>query len=231
MNDSKIKVLVVDDHTLFAEGTASLLSSEPDIAVAGIAASAEECLQLVRSILPHTVLLDINLPDSCGVNIIGKIKRETPDTGIIMLTGQSPEGYINASLNQGASGFLLKDCSKGEMVAAIRKAARGESYFSQSLSPYLKSAIIQKKDPSNVPNHSFTQTDPRENYVSSLTSRELEILELIAEGLRNKEIAECLGITKRTIDYHVGNILSKLEVKSRMEAVLLYRNLLTLRDL
>ena len=126
MNNPIIKVLVVDDHTLFAEGTASLLSSEPDITVVGIAPNAADCLRLVKSACPHTVLLDINLPDSCGVDIIGKIKKEIPDTAVIMLTGQSPQGYVNSSLAKGALGFLLKDCSKDEMVMAIRKAARGE---------------------------------------------------------------------------------------------------------
>ena len=212
MSNTEIKVLVVDDHTLFAQGTASLLSSVPGITVAGIASTADDCLQQIKDTYPHIVLLDINLPDSCGVNAIGKIKKEKPDINIIMLTGQNPEGYVNSSLAQGALGFLLKDCSKDEMVAAIRKVAMGETYFSQSMSSYLKSALLHTSQP-----------DPQDNKVASLTSREAEIFELILEGSRNKEIAESLGITKRTVDYHVGNILSKLEAKSRLEVVLKYK--------
>ena len=115
MNNPIIKVLVVDDHTLFAEGTASLLSSEPDITVVGIAPNAADCLRLVKSACPHTVLLDINLPDSCGVDIIGKIKKEIPDTAVIMLTGQSPQGYVNSSLAKGALGFLLKEIGRAHV--------------------------------------------------------------------------------------------------------------------
>jgi len=202
-----IKVLVVDDHTLFTEGTVSLLSSERDVDVVGIAPSADECLRVVQHTCPHTVLLDINLPDACGVNIIGKIKEAAPDTGIIMLTGQNPEGYVNASLAQGALGFLLKDCTKDEMVTAIRKAAKGENYFSKSMLPYMKEG-------------SFSQTAFQGSKISSLTSRELEVLELIGVGLKNREVANRLSIKTRTVEYHVGNITEKLGVKSRLEAVL-----------
>ena len=127
--DSVIKVLVVDDHKLFALGVLALLSSEPDIVVTDVVSNAEECLRMAEIVSPHTVLLDINLPDSCGVDMISKIKQIDPDIGIVMLTGLSPLGHIDASLAQGASGFLLKDCTKEEMVTAIRKAARGRVIF------------------------------------------------------------------------------------------------------
>ncbi len=210
--DSVIKVLVVDDHKLFAQGVVSLLTSEPDIVVTDVASSAEEGLRLVRSALPHTVLLDINLPDSCGVDIIAKIKQIDPDIGIVMLTGLSPLGHIDASLAQGASGFLLKDCTKEEMITAIRKAAKGEGYFSQSMAPYLKEELVRTP-----------QQDSHDDKMASLTLREVEIFNLVVTGLRSKEIAENLRITKRTVDFHIGNILLKLEAKSRMEIVLNYK--------
>lgn len=210
--DTVIKVLVVDDHKLFAQGVVSLLSSELDIVVTDVASSAEECLRLVENAPPHTVLLDINLPDSCGVDIISKIKQIDPGIGIVMLTGLSPLGHIDASLAQGASGFLLKDCTKEEMVTAIRKAPRGESYFSQSLAPYLKEELV-----------SIQQQDSQADKMSSLTSRELEVFNLVITGLRSKEIAEDLGIAKRTVDYHIGNILLKLEVNSRLEIISKYK--------
>ena len=210
--DTVIKVLVVDDHKLFALGVLALLSSEPDIVVTDVVSNAEECLRMAEIVSPHTVLLDINLPDSCGVDMISKIKQIDPDIGIVMLTGLSPLGHIDASLAQGASGFLLKDCTKEEMVTAIRKAARGESYFSQSMAPYLKEELV-----------GTPQQDPHDDKMALLTSREVEILKLVVTGLRSKEIAENLRITKRTVDYHIGNILLKLEVKSRMEIVLKYK--------
>jgi two-component system nitrate/nitrite response regulator NarL len=228
MDTPAIKVLIVDDHNLFAEGTAALLSSEPDIAVAGVASTAEDCLSLVKRIHPNAVLLDINLPDSCGVNLIGKIKKEVPECGIIMLTGQSPEGYIDASLVQGALGFLLKDCSKEEMVTAIRKAAKGERYFSHSLSPYLKSVTIYEKKYQDIsdfnPDIGPSQTGQRDGHFSVLTPRESEVLQLIAKGFRNREIAERLGIANRTVEYHIANIMTKLNAKSRLEAVLRYNH-------
>ncbi|AFM00962.1 response regulator containing a CheY-like receiver domain and an HTH DNA-binding domain [Desulfitobacterium dehalogenans ATCC 51507] len=211
--DSVIKVLVVDDHKLFAQGVVSLLSSEPDIVVTDVASSAEEGLRLVRDVPPHTVLLDINLPDSCGVDIISKIRQIDPGIGIVMLTGLSPLGHIDASLAQGASGFLLKNCTKEEMVTAIRKAAKGEGYFSQSLVPYLKGELVSSS-------HQDSHCDGK---MASLTDRELEVFNLVVKGLRSKEIAEDLGIAKRTVDYHIGNILLKLEVKSRLEIVLKYK--------
>lgn len=228
MDNSAIKVLVVDDHTLFAEGTVSLLSYEPNIAVVGIAPSAAECLRVAKQACPHTILLDINLPDACGVNMIGKIKEAVPNAGIIMLTGQSPEGYVNASLAHGALGFLLKDCTRNEMVTAIKKAARGESYFPQSLLPYMNEAKIDKEndlDQSGSKSEPiFSQTEFQGREISSLTLRELEVLELIGEGLKNREVAKRLSIKTRTVEYHVGNITEKLGVKSRLEAVLMTIN-------
>lgn len=228
MSNTEIKVLVVEDHTLFAQGTASLLSSVPGITVAGIASTAGDCLQQIKDTYPHIVLLDINLPDSCGVNAIGKIKKEKPDINIIMLTGQNPEGYVNSSLAQGALGFLLKDCSKDEMVAAIRKVAMGETYFSHSMSHYLKSAITNQKEEFVITDSdsdsSPAQTDLRDDYIASLTARESEVLELIAEGLCNREMAQRLQITTRTVEYHVANIMEKLGAKSRLEAVVIYMN-------
>ncbi|CDX02104.1 Oxygen regulatory protein NreC [bioreactor metagenome] len=210
--DSVIKVLVVDDHKLFALGVLALLSSEPDIVVTDVASNAEECLRMAEIVSPHTVLLDINLPDSCGVDMISKIKQIDPDIGIVMLTGLSPLGHIDASLAQGASGFLLKDCTKEEMITAIRKAAKGEGYFSQSMAPYLKEELVRTP-----------QQDPHDDKVASLTLRELEVFNLVVTGLRSKEIAEKLEITKRTVDFHIGNILLKLEAKSRLEIVLNYK--------
>lgn len=210
--DSVIKVLVVDDHKLFAQGVVSLLFSEPDIVVTDVAFCAEECLRLVKSVSSDTLLLDINLPDSCGVDIINKIKQIHPSIGIVMLTGLRLLGHIDASLAQGAAGFLLRDCTKEEMVTAIRKAAKGEGYFSQSMAHYLKVELVRTP-----------QQDSHDDKMTSLTSRELEILKLVVTGLRSKEIAENLGISKRTVDYHIGNILLKLEVKSRLEIVLKYK--------
>ncbi len=210
-----IRVVVVDDHTLFAEGTVSLLSSESYISVVGTAKNGCDCLKIVKEEHPDVVLLDINLPDFCGTDLIEKIKELDSAVSIIMLTGQNPEEYVNASLNKGAHGFLLKDCSKSEMTAAILQASSGKYYFSQNMAPYLRSVIVGEEITTDI-------IEPEKDHVTLLTPKEIEIIELISEGLRNREIATILGIKNRTVDFHVSNILSKLGVKSRLEAVLIY---------
>ena len=210
-----IKVAVVDDHTLFAEGTVLVLSSEPNISVVGIAKNGNDCLKIVKTEHPDVVLLDINLPDVCGTDLIEKIKEIDVNVSILMLTGQNPEEYVNASLNKGAHGFLLKDCSKVEMTAAIVQASLGKYYFSQNMASYLRSIIVGQEIIADI-------IEPEKNQGALLTPKEIEIIELIAQGLRNKDIAASLGIKNRTVDFHVSNILSKLGVKSRLEAVLAY---------
>ena len=213
--EKTIRVVVVDDHTLFAEGTVSLLSSEPYFSVVGMAKNGSDCLKIVKTELPDVVLLDINLPDFSGTDLIEKIKVLASNVSIIMLTGQSPEGYVNASLNKGANGFLLKDCTKTEMTTAILQVFSGKYYFSQNMAPYLRSVIVGGEIKTNT----IESTKIPGKF---LTPKEIEIIELIAQGLRNREIASTLGIKNRTVDFHVSNILSKLDVKSRLEAVLVY---------
>jgi len=203
--ENTIRLVVVDDHILFAEGTVSLLSSEPYISVVATAKNGSDCLKIVTAEHPDVILLDINLPDYCGTDLIEKIKAIDSKASIIMLTGQDPAGYMNASLKKGAQGFLLKECSKTEMITAILQVSKGEFYFSQNVAPYLRSEIIGK-----------------EIQGKALTSQEIEIIELITRGLSNKEISNTLDIKSRTVDFHVSNILPKLGAKSRLEALLIY---------
>jgi len=205
MNNKNITVVIVDDHILFAEGTASLLSSEPDIQVVGIASTTKQCLAQIKTLRPDIVLLDINLPDGCGVDIIPHIRASAPQTRIIMLTGQNPAGYINSSFKLGAVSFLIKDCDKEEMLVAIRKAVKGETYTPKNL-PVDNAASLH-----NAANR------------TTLTVREREVIRLLEQGLANKEIARRLSITQRTVEFHVGNIMDKLEVSSRLEAVARYK--------
>ncbi|HBW37317.1 response regulator transcription factor [Desulfosporosinus sp. BICA1-9] len=214
-SEKTIRVVVVDDHTLFAEGTVALLSSEPYISVVGTAKNGRDCLKIVKTEYPDVVLLDINLPDFCGTDLIEKIKELASNVSIIMLTGQNPEEYVNDSLNKGAHGFLLKDCSKTEMTTAIIQASSGKYYFSQNMAQYLRSVIVGEEISTNI-------IEAEKIHGTSLTPKEIEIIDLIAQGLRNREIAATLGIKNRTVDFHVSNILSKLGVKSRLEAVLIY---------
>jgi len=207
----RVRVLVVDDHTLFAEGTVSLLTTEPQISVVGIANTGAKCMELVASTSPDVVLLDINLPDTSGTDLIDKIKQVDPKVKIVMLTGLNPRGYVNVSLSKGALGFLLKDCSAKEMTQSILRVYKGDP----CLSPNLET--IDEADP----NESSLLSEKSN---CSLTQREAEIMDLIYQGLHNREIAGELGIKVRTVDFHVGKILLKLGVSSRLEAVLIWVN-------
>lgn len=208
----KIKVLIVDDHTLFAEGTASLMSSETNLEIVGIANDGNQCLTLLRSKTPDIVLLDLNLPDCSGINLIDDIKSINSVVKIIMLTGLNPKGYLTKSLQKGVSGFLLKECNKKEMIEAIFYAVQGKEYFSKSLAPFLKLAFVG----TNADKQALAL---QPNDIGKLLSiREEEIMDLIAKGFNNQEISSTLGITIRTVKFHTSNILFKFSVKSRSKA-------------
>jgi DNA-binding NarL/FixJ family response regulator len=134
----KIKVLVVDDHMLFAEGTVSLLAVNPRILVIGIAKNGIECIDIISKNVLDIVLLDINLPDVCGTDIIDKIKKSQPEIKILMLTGLNPKGFVTKSISRGASGFLLKECSAKEMIEAILRVNNGVTYFSKEIEAFLQ---------------------------------------------------------------------------------------------
>jgi len=213
----RVKVLVVDDHTLFSEGTVSLLRVEPRILAVGIAKNGIECMDLISKTVADVVLLDINLPDICGVDIIDKIKMVQPEVKILMLTGQDPKGYVTKSINKGANGFLLKSCSVEEMIEAIlRVFNEGGVYFSKGLETFLHTR-------SNSNNVHFP-VEAKTTSSELLTTREIEIIELVSKGLHNNEIASALGIKVRTANFHVSNILLKLEVSTRLEAALQWAN-------
>ncbi|MDQ7092163.1 response regulator transcription factor [Desulfosporosinus sp. PR] len=213
----KVKVLVVDDHTLFAEGTVSLLSSESRISVVGIAKNGIECMSLIRKSRPDVVLLDIKLPDVCGTDLIDTINEVIPRTKILMLTGYSPKGYVTQSMSKGANGFLLKDCAVKEMIEGILRVYDGGVFFSEGLEAFLHPEISSSVLYSTV----ASAIKPTE----LLTIREKEIIELVSKGLHNKEIASVLDIKVRTVNFHVSNILLKLEVNTRLEAVLRWANI------
>ncbi|MEA4902152.1 response regulator transcription factor [Desulfitobacterium sp.] len=209
----KIKILLVDDHTLFAEGTTVLLSLEPNLEIVGIANDGEQCLSLVKLKKPDIILLDISLPDCSGINLIDEIRLIHQEVKIIMLTGLNPKGYLTKSLSKDVHGFLLKECNKREMIEAIFCVAQGQEYFSRCLGPYLKTAIVGNDEDKSC--LTLQSKDSRDR----LTIREEEIMNLIARGLSNQEIASTLYIEIRTVKFHVSNILFKLGVKSRLKAV------------
>ncbi|WP_275266122.1 response regulator [Nocardioides caldifontis] len=206
---SGIRVLVVDDQELFRRGLTMLLNVETDIEVVGEAADGASAVRLATDMAPDVVLMDVRMPRQTGIEACTAIKDAAPNARIIMLTVSDEEADLYEAVKNGASGYLLKDSSIEEVAQAVRVVADGQSLISPSMAIKLLDEFKQmsRTDRSSVPT-------PR------LTDRELEVLRLVAQGLNNREIAKQLFISENTVKNHVRNILEKLQLHSRMEAVM-----------
>jgi DNA-binding NarL/FixJ family response regulator len=206
---SGIRVLVVDDQELFRRGLTMLLNVESDIEVVGEAADGASAVRLATDMAPDVVLMDVRMPKQTGIEACTAIKDAAPNARIIMLTVSDEEADLYEAVKNGASGYLLKDSSIDEVAQAVRVVADGQSLISPSMAIKLLDEFKQmsRTDRSSVPT-------PR------LTERELEVLRLVAQGLNNREIAKQLFISENTVKNHVRNILEKLQLHSRMEAVM-----------
>ncbi len=206
---AKIRVLVVDDQELFRRGLIMLLSVEDDIEVVGEADDGSSAAALASSTVPDVILMDVRMPKLTGIEACAAMKDAAPQARIIMLTASDEEADLYEAVKNGASGYLLKDSSIDEVAQAVRVVADGQSLISPSMAIKLLDEFKQmsRSDRSSVPT-------PR------LTERELEVLRLVAQGLNNREIAKRLFISENTVKNHVRNILEKLQLHSRMEAVM-----------
>jgi DNA-binding NarL/FixJ family response regulator len=208
-NAEPVRVLVVDDQELFRRGLTMLLSAEPGIQVVGEAGDGDEGVALAESVAPDVVLLDIRMPKRTGLEACSTIKQAVPAAKIIMLTVSDEEADLYEAVKSGASGYLLKDSSIEEVSQAVRVVADGQSLISPSMAVKLIDEFKQMSRPE------------RENVGGlRLTERELEVLRLVARGLNNREVAKNLFISENTVKNHVRNILEKLQLHSRMEAVM-----------
>jgi two-component system NarL family response regulator len=204
-----VRVIVVDDQELFRRGLVMLLGVEPDIEVVGEAGDGVTASELAVSTMPDIVLLDVRMPKRSGLQACMRIKEEVPSARIIMLTVSDEEGDLYEAVKNGASGYLLKDSSIEEVAQAIRVVAEGQSLISPSMAVKL---IDEFKE--------MSRTDRDQVPTPRLTDRELEVLRLVAKGLNNREAAKELYISENTVKNHVRNILEKLQLHSRMEAVM-----------
>ncbi len=208
-------ILLVDDHPLFREGLSSLLNARPDFRVVGEAGSGPEALEQVRLLRPDMVLMDLNMPGMDGLEATVAIKRELPETKVVMLTMLGDDEKLFAAIKCGAEGYILKSTTSKEMIMQVRSALRGEL----ALMPCLAAKIIREFAQgehdlvsSTVSRHvSATVRD-------GLTLREIEVLRLAAKGVCNKEIANQLSISEHTVKAHMRHILEKLHVRTRAEA-------------
>ncbi len=205
----KIRILVVDDHTLFRRGLIALISQVSEFDVVGEARDAIEALRLCKSLKPDVILLDNHLPGASGIQSLPDIFQASPDSTVIMLTVSEDEADLIQALQNGAQGYLLKTSEKEEFLLGIRKAFDGESVISKELTHKLVSAFktnIKKGDkPSNT------------SLAATLSPREIDTVRLIAVGSSNKEIARQLGIAETTVKIHVQHILRKLSMTSRVQ--------------
>jgi DNA-binding NarL/FixJ family response regulator len=204
LNESgPISVLLVDDHEMFAQGLARLLEIENDIVVVGTASGAHDAEQAVLHDPPDVVLMDYRLTDGDGAEATAKIKQVSPSTRVVMLTAISDDAVLLAAIEAGCSGFVSKTNAVEEVVAAVRAAYAGEALISPAMLARLLPKLRRSVEPAGA----------------ELTTRELEVLALLAEGLANQAIADKLTVSVHTVRNHVQNILTKLKAHSKLEAV------------
>ncbi|HLN62303.1 MAG TPA: response regulator transcription factor [Symbiobacteriaceae bacterium] len=205
-----IRVLLADDHNLVRAGIAQLLSLEPDIQVVAEAGDGAQALAQAREHRPDLILMDLAMPRCDGFEALERIRRELPETVIVVLTYSADPGDIGEALRRGAQGYLLKSLEPQTLAGEIRKAVRGEAPMSGAVAKTVLAGLRQEEPPAPEPVRSGT---------SPLTKRELEIVSLIAKGAKNREIGAQLFLAENTIKNHIKRILEKLQVENRAQAV------------
>jgi len=202
----KIKIILVDDHQMFRDGVKSVLNDEENIDIIGEVGASEDLFELLKLQKPDLIITDISLPGISGIEIAKYISENYPEIKILILSMHSNEEFITKALSVGANGYLPKDTSMNELLDAINTIYKGENYFNKDISNTILKSIINKSK------------DVKGND-KCLTKREKEVIALVVEGLSNKEIAEKLFISVRTVDSHKNNIMQKLNLKSSVELV------------
>lgn len=199
---TKHRVLIAEDHAILRDGLRSLLASDPDLEIAGEAEDGREAVRCVQNLKPDIVLMDLSMPRLHGVEAVREIKRIAAETKILVLTVHENEEYISATLEAGVNGYLLKkDATKAELVTAIKTILKGKLYLSPAISEVLVAGYL----------HGKRGLKPKSMW-ETLTSREREILKLIAEGYRTKDIADFLCISVKTAENHRSNLMRKLDL-------------------
>ena len=207
-----IRVLIADDQALVRDGFGMILDAQPDIEVVGGAADGREALEMARALAPDVVLMDIRMPEVDGIEATRRLTADGARAPrILMLTTFDQDEYVYAAMKAGASGFLLKDVRREELVDAVRVIAGGDALLAPALTRRLIEDFVRRPPPGAAPAGALAE----------LTDRETDVLRLIARGLSNAEIAEELVVSDATVKTHVARILSKLGVRDRIQAVVL----------
>lgn len=198
----QVKVLIVEDHKVVAQGLRSLISQEPDLEVLGVASSVEEAARVGRELKPDVLLVDFRLPDGNGAEAVAAIRRTNPKVKVLFLSAVDNPGALMTAIQVGARGYLLKANAAEEVVKAVRRVAAGEMLISATA---LAALIAEKGEQTHL--------------LDTLTQRERQVLGLIAQGLDNRTVADRLGVEYGTVRSHVRNLIAKLEVHNKMQAI------------
>ena len=205
----KIRLLIADDHSMVRQGLKQILELEKDITVVALASNGDEAVKLAREYKPDVILMDINMPGTNGIQAIKELKQDKHTCKVIVLTIHQDREYLFKTIQMGAEGYVLKDAEPSVLVEAIRSVFGGQSYIQSNMTKELVKEFNR-----------VTLHEKDRNEENSLTAREVEVLELIAEGMINKEIAKQLYISEKTVKNHVSNIFKKLNVSDRTQAAI-----------
>ncbi len=200
----RIKVMIADDHSLIREGLKQLLEFDGSIEIVGEASNGVECLEKLNESNPEVLLLDINMPEKNGIEVLKQMKADQSEIKVLILTVHNEMDYLMKAVDIGVDGYILKDAESSELKKAIRAVRDGENYIQPSLIPALNSQLLNR--------------DTDKDKISLLTNRELEVLVQVANGMFNKEIAMNLNISERTVKNHISNIFKKIDVSDRTQA-------------
>ena len=211
-----VNVMITDDHSMIREGLKQLLELEGDFKVVAEAADGVECINKLEEVTPDVLLLDINMPNMNGLEVLQKMKEKKIKVKVLVLTIHSEVEYLLKAVDIGVNGYLLKDSESAELKKAITSVVNGENYIQPSLIPVLNAKMLDR--------------DKDTVKIESLTRRELEVLKNLSYGMYNKEIAEKLDISERTVKNHISNIFKKIEVTDRTQAAVfaIRNNLITI---
>jgi DNA-binding NarL/FixJ family response regulator len=197
----KINIVLAEDHTILREGLKALLSADPKFEIIGEAEDGREAVRCVEKVGPDLILMDLSMPRMSGMEAIREIKKRYPETKIIALTVHKTEEYLHTTLQAGADGYVLKDATHAELVMAIKNVMKGKSYLSPGVSEKVIEGYLERRE-------GVLPDSPWE----TVSQREREVLKLIAEGYKNKEIAEDLCISLKTVEKHRANLMKKLDL-------------------